>query len=76
MSRFAFAEVPIYLLFFVQAASVPLRSFSILLCTDQVVVISANHEEDEKLLLDKKYFDEMVKQLRALIERSWMFPKV
>jgi hypothetical protein len=34
----------------------------------QVVVISANDEEDEKLLLDKKYFDELVKQLRAVIE--------
>jgi hypothetical protein len=34
----------------------------------QVVVISANDEEDEKLLLDKKYFDEIVKQLRAVIE--------
>jgi len=35
---------------------------------NQVVVISANDEEDEKLLLDKKYFDEIVKQLRAVIE--------
>jgi hypothetical protein len=35
---------------------------------NQVVVISANHEEDEKLLLDKKYFDEIVKQLQAVIE--------
>ena len=35
---------------------------------NQVVVISANHEEDEKLLLDKKYFDEIVQRLRALIE--------
>jgi len=34
----------------------------------QVVVISANDEEDEKLLLDKRYFDEIVKQLRAVIE--------
>jgi len=35
---------------------------------NQVVVISATHEEDEKLLLDKKYFDEMVQKMRALIE--------
>jgi len=35
---------------------------------NQVVVISANHEEDEKLLLDKRYFDEIVKQLGAVIE--------
>jgi hypothetical protein len=35
---------------------------------NQVVVISANHEEDEKLLLDKRYFDEIVKQLEAVIE--------
>ncbi len=35
---------------------------------NQVVVISANDEEDEKLLLDKKYFDEIVKELRAVIE--------
>jgi hypothetical protein len=35
---------------------------------NQVVLISANDEEDEKLLLDKKYFDEIVKQLRAVIE--------
>lgn len=35
---------------------------------NQVVVISASDEEDEKLLLDKKYFDEIVKELRALIE--------
>jgi hypothetical protein len=35
---------------------------------NQVVVISANDEEDEKLLLDKKYFDEIVKELRSVIE--------
>jgi hypothetical protein len=35
---------------------------------NQVVVISANDEEDEKLLLDKKYFDEIVNQLRSVIE--------
>ncbi len=35
---------------------------------NQVVVITANHEEDEKLLLDKKYFDEIVRQLRAVVE--------
>jgi hypothetical protein len=35
---------------------------------NQVVVISATHEEDEKLLLDKKYFDEIVQKLRAVIE--------
>jgi hypothetical protein len=35
---------------------------------NQVVVISANHAEDEKLVLDKKYFDELVQNLRAVIE--------
>jgi hypothetical protein len=35
---------------------------------NQVVVISANDEEDEKLLLDKKYFDEIVNQLGSVIE--------
>src|ERR1700722_19147469 len=35
---------------------------------NQVVLISATHEEDEKLLLDKKYFDEIVQKLRAVIE--------
>jgi hypothetical protein len=35
---------------------------------NQVVVISANDQEDEKLLLDKQYFDEIVKQLRAVVE--------
>jgi hypothetical protein len=35
---------------------------------NQVVVISATHEEDEKLLLDKKYYDKIVQQLRAVIE--------
>lgn len=35
---------------------------------NQVVVISANDEEDEKLLLDKKYFEAIVSQLRSLIE--------
>jgi hypothetical protein len=34
----------------------------------QVVVISATHEEDEKLLLDKKYFEELVQRLRSLVE--------
>lgn len=34
----------------------------------QVVVISATHEEDEKLLLDKKYFDELVQRLRSVVE--------
>jgi len=33
-----------------------------------VVVISATHEEDEKLLMDKKYFDDIVQKLRAVIE--------
>jgi hypothetical protein len=33
-----------------------------------VVVISASEKDDEKLLLDRKYFDEMVKRLRSLIE--------
>ena len=35
---------------------------------NQVVVISATHKEDEKLLLDKKYFDDIVQKLRAVIE--------
>jgi hypothetical protein len=35
---------------------------------NQVVVISATHEEDEKLLLDKAYFEELVRRLRAAIE--------
>jgi hypothetical protein len=35
---------------------------------NQVVVISATHAEDEKLLLDKKYYDELVQKLRAVIE--------
>jgi len=34
---------------------------------NQVVVISATHEEDEKLLMDKKYFDDIVQKLRAVI---------
>lgn len=33
-----------------------------------VVVIPAGKKDDEKLLLDRKYFDEMVKRLRSLIE--------
>lgn len=35
---------------------------------NQVVVISASNEEDEKLLLDKKYFEELVQRLRSAIE--------
>jgi hypothetical protein len=35
---------------------------------NQVVVISATHEEDETVLLDKKYFDDLVQKLRAVIE--------
>lgn len=35
---------------------------------NQVVLISATHEEDEKLLMDKKYFDDIVQKLRAVIE--------
>jgi hypothetical protein len=35
---------------------------------NQVVLISATHEEDEKLLMDKKYFDDIVEKLRAVIE--------
>jgi hypothetical protein len=35
---------------------------------NQVVVISATHEEDQKLLMDKKYFDDIVEKLRAVIE--------
>lgn len=34
----------------------------------QVVVISATHEEDEKLLLDKKYFEELLQRLRSVVE--------
>jgi hypothetical protein len=33
-----------------------------------VVVISATHEEDEKLLVDKKYFDELIEKLRSVVE--------
>lgn len=33
-----------------------------------VVVISATHEEDEKLLLDKMYFDELIEKLRSVVE--------
>jgi hypothetical protein len=35
---------------------------------NRVVVISANDEGDEKLLLDKKYFDELVQELRSVME--------
>lgn len=35
---------------------------------NQVVLISATHEEDEKLLMDKKYFDDIVEKLRAVVE--------
>jgi hypothetical protein len=35
---------------------------------NRVVMISANDEEDEKLLLDKKYFDELVQELRSVME--------
>ena len=35
---------------------------------NRVVVISANDEEDQKLLLDKKYFDELVQELRSVME--------
>jgi len=35
-------------------------------CT--VVSITANDEEDEKLILDKKYFDEMIKSINSLVE--------
>ena len=35
---------------------------------NSVVVISANHEEDEKLLVDKRYFDELVQKLRSVVE--------
>jgi PHD/YefM family antitoxin component YafN of YafNO toxin-antitoxin module len=35
---------------------------------NSVVVISANDYEDEKLLLDKKYFDELVQELRSVME--------
>jgi hypothetical protein len=33
----------------------------------KVVLISANHEEDEKLLVDKKYFDEVIARLQSVI---------
>ena len=33
-----------------------------------VVVIAATNQEDEKLILDKKYFDELVPRLRSLAE--------
>jgi hypothetical protein len=33
-----------------------------------VVVISASDPEDEKLLVDKKYFDELVQTMRSLAE--------
>jgi len=33
-----------------------------------VVVISANDEEDEKLILDKVYFDAIMKKLRSAVE--------
>jgi hypothetical protein len=35
---------------------------------NSVVVISANDEEDQKLLLDKKYFDELIERLRSVAE--------
>lgn len=35
-------------------------------CT--VVEISAPNDEDQRLLLDKKYFDELVKTLKSLME--------
>jgi hypothetical protein len=34
----------------------------------QVVVISATHKEDETVLLDKKYYDDLVQKLQAVIE--------
>lgn len=33
-----------------------------------VVVISANDPEDEKLLVDKEYFDDLVRRMRSLVE--------
>jgi hypothetical protein len=35
---------------------------------DQVVVISATHKEDETVLLDRRYYDDLVQKLRAVIE--------
>ena len=35
---------------------------------NQVVVISATNKEDEKLLLDKDYFEELVLRLRSAFE--------
>jgi hypothetical protein len=32
------------------------------------VVISANDPDDEKLLIDKKYFDGLVQRMRSLME--------
>ena len=34
----------------------------------QVVVISATRQEDEKLLLDKNYFEELLLRLRSVVE--------
>lgn len=33
-----------------------------------VIVISASDQEDEKLLVDKSYFDELVQKLSSLVE--------
>lgn len=33
-----------------------------------VVVISASDPQDEKLLVDKKYFDELVQRMHSLVE--------
>jgi len=35
---------------------------------NKVVVISANDEEDEKLVLDKRYFEELIERLRSVME--------
>ncbi len=32
-----------------------------------VVLISAAHEDDEKLLVDKKYFEELLRRLRSVL---------
>ncbi len=35
---------------------------------NKAVLISAHHQEDEKILLDRKYFDEMLERISSLME--------
>jgi len=35
---------------------------------NRIVVIAARDEEEQKLILDKKYFDELVQKLRSALE--------